>query len=230
VPRRPRFLLQIALIACLGGGVAGAQPAPSQVRPGELSVTGETSNETVVQQRSATWPLTVGMSALMGVEPHDRGNPAAFGAGLELLSKARLGGFVALLASSGTPIVPPTHNGVQQPALGDRISVPFGLAGRPLAPLATDQRRWLHRFLTGIDLQLGLTVEHLRTSDQSKTTAGLHLGVAVELPVYGGPVQGGVAVRLAMRALIAPEMYLDNRSVYSGVASTQLFGGITYYP
>jgi hypothetical protein len=171
-----------------------------------------------------------GIHVLMGAEPHDRGTPAAFGVGLELMWKARIGGFAALLASAGTPIVPPMRDGVQQPALGDRISVPFGVAGRPLAPFAGSQRRWVNRLLTGVDVQLGLTIEHLRTSDESATTAGLHLGVAVELPIYGGPVQGGVALRLAMRALFTPEIYLDNRSVFSGVASTQLFGGITYYP
>jgi hypothetical protein len=223
----------LALVGCAlvaADGRAWAQPGPSQASPGELSVLGQTSNEPVVQTRSATWPLVTGISVLMGVEPHDRGNPAAFGVGAELLWKARIGGFVALLASAGTPIVPPTVDGVQQPALGDRISVPFGLAGRPLAPFAGDPRRWGNRLLTGIDVQLGLTVEHVRTSDENATTAGLHVGLAVDVPLYGGPIQGGVALRVAMRGLFTPEIWLDNRSVFSGVASMQVFGGITYYP
>jgi hypothetical protein len=179
-----RFQLLIALVVCAAaGGSARAQPGPSQMSPGELSVVGETSDDAVVQQRSATWPLMTGIHVLMGVEPHDRGNPAAFGVGLELLWKARIGGFAALLASAGTPIVPPTMDGVQQPALGDRISVPFGVAGRPLAPFAGDQRRWVNRLLTGVGVQLGLTIEHVRTSDESATTAGLHIALGVDVPI-----------------------------------------------
>jgi hypothetical protein len=224
----PRFPTILALIAI--GGVARAQPGPSQMGPSELTNVGQTSNEEVVQQRSATWPLTVGMHVLMGVEPHDRGNPAAFGASVDLLYKARIGGFASLLASAGTPIVAPMVNGVQQPALGDRISVPFGVAGRPLTPFAGDPRRWHNRLLTGVEVQLGLTIEHLRTSDESATTAGLHLALGVDVPLYGGPVQGGVALHAALRGLFTPEIWLDNRSVFSGVASMQVFGGITYYP
>jgi hypothetical protein len=231
VPRSRFLQVLIALgVAAAGGGMARAQPGPSQMSPGQISVVAETSDEAVVQQRSATWPMMTGIHVLMGVEPHDRGNPAAFGVGLELLWKARIGGFVALLASAGTPIVPPTVDGVQQPALGDRISVPFGVAARPLAPFARDQRRWANRLLTGVGVQLGLTIEHLRTSDESATTAGLHVGLGVDVPLYGGPVQGGVALRVALRGMFAPEIWLDNRSVFSGVGSMQVFGGITYYP
>jgi hypothetical protein len=170
------------------------------------------------------------LHALIGVEPTDRGAPVAFGAGIELLWRARLGGFAELLSSSGTAIVPPTVNGARLPSLADRISVPFGLAARPLAARFIERKDFAARLLSGIGVQLGISVEHLRTNDDDKTTAGLHAAVLFDVPLYGGPKLGGVALRLGARLLVAPEVKLDGGAVYEPNASGQLFAGLSYYP
>jgi hypothetical protein len=232
--RRPQVLLSltIALTLTMSSPRAHAQPGPvQQLAP--------LDNEPgIVEQRSVTWPLTIDMHALMGFEPHDRGVPqnlVAFGAGVELLHRARIGGFASLLASEGTPVVAPTVNGVQQPSYADRISIPFGFAARPLTLLGVDRNSWTGRLLAGVDLQLGITIEHLRTSDDSVTTAGLHAAVAVEVPIWGGPKQGGVALRLAARFIVTPSASLDCSpsspcSVFEPIGSTQLFAGLSYFP
>jgi hypothetical protein len=176
-----------------------------------------------------TWPLSIAMHAVVGAEPHDRGTPVAFGAGVELLWRGRLGGFAELLSSSGSPIEVGRFNGVQQPSFGDRISVPFGLAARPFASLGRPGT-YVARLLAGIDVQLGLTVEYVRTSDDDAATAGLHTAIALDVPIYGGVVEGGLALHLGARFFFTPEIWLDNRSVFEPVASTQLFAGITYIP
>jgi hypothetical protein len=213
----------------VASGRAYAQPAPLETSPAEQPAIGAVP-EPYVETRSATWPLMLQLHALIGVEPHDRGTPVAFGAGAELMWHATVGGFAALLASEGAPIVPPTTNGVQQPAFADRISVPFGLATRPFGAFGVARESWFGRLLAGFDVQLGITVEYLRTSDDSATTAGLHAALALDVPVWGGPKQGGVAIRLAARFLFTPEIYLDNRSVFAPIASAQVFGGLAYYP
>jgi hypothetical protein len=211
-------------MALVASGSAWAQPGPAQVQAPQ-----EPTAE-VVEAHSAMWPLMLDLHALIGVEPHDRGSPVAFGAGVELLWRARVGGFAELLASEGTPIIAPTVDGKQLPSLADRISVPFGLAARPLAPFSLHLRPWWARLLSGVGVQLGLTVEHVRTNDDSQTTAGLHLALGVDVPLYGGPKQGGVALRLYGRLLFTPEIHLDNSAVFEPVATGQLFAGLAYYP
>lgn len=222
-PLRSALLIGIAFVA----RAAWAQPSPAQA----ISPIATSPALAIEEQRSATWPLMFDVHALIGVEPHDRGSPVAFGAGAELLWRARLGGFAELLASEGTPIVTPTVNGVQEPALGDRISVPFGLAARPFAPLVIDtSSSWGSRLLAGLGVQVGVSVEHLRTSDDSATTAGLHVGLALDVPIYGGPKQGGVALRLYGRLLVTDAITLDKNAVQEPIASAQLYGGLVYYP
>jgi hypothetical protein len=185
----------------------------------------------VVETRAAAWPLALGVHALIGFEPHGSGDPVAFGVGTELLWRARLGGFAMLLASEGTPILVP-----QPPSLGDRISVPFGLAARPLAPLGLLRRDYWGRLITGIGVQAGISVEHLRTSDDNAATAGLHLGLGIDVPLWGGPREGGIALRVYARMLVTPEVRLDYDSmrklflVDEPIVSGQFFAGITYYP
>jgi hypothetical protein len=213
---------------------ANAQPSPMQNMTEQPSLAPPTPS--VVESVSATWPLALGMHVLAGVEPHDRGNAFAAGAGAELLWKGRMGGFVALLASEGTPIIAPEVNGVQTPSFGDRVSIPFGFAIRPVSWWALKRYDYLGRFLEGIGAQVGLTIEHLRTSDDSATTAGLHLGLGVEVPLWGGAREGGVALRLYGRLLFTPAVNLDLDKtsnlykVYEPPASGQLFAGIEYYP
>jgi hypothetical protein len=204
---------------------ARAQPGPAQTSMPEPALT-----PSIATSRGVAWPLMFDVHALIGVEPHDRGSPIAFGAGTELLWRARIGGFVSLLASEGTPIIAPSVNGTQKPGFADRISVPFGVASRPFAPFTIDNEAWWARLVAGIGIQLGLTVEHLRTSDDNATVAGLHAALSVDVPLYGGPKQGGVALRLHARLMFTPEVNLDNRTVFEPIASGQLFAGLCYYP
>ena len=222
VLRAPLLLVPIGIL-CLAAGVARAQPAPT-APPLPLPA------EEVVETRSATWPLALDFHALLGVEPHDRGNPTAFGAGAELLWRGRVGGFADVFSSEGTALIAPTVNGVMQPGFADRISVPFGLVVRPLAHWVVDRSSWAARLGEGVGLQIGATIEHLRTSDDSTTTGGLHLGLAVDVPIYGGTKEGGVALRLYARAILTPSVQLDNKAVSEPSASAQLFAGLVYYP
>jgi hypothetical protein len=115
------------------------------------------------------------------------------------------------------------------PSLADRISVPIGIAARPFAALAGPG--WVGRFVGGIGLSLGATLEHLRTSDADTTTGGLHIGASVELPVYGGAKQGGITLRVAGRVLFTPSVTLEaNGSVAEPPVSGQLYAGICWYP
>jgi hypothetical protein len=220
-------------IALLASGVARAQQsAASAAEPPSLVP----PSEAVVETRSATWPLMLDVHALIGVEPHGRGSPVAFGAGAELEWRGRLGGFAELLSSEGTPIIAPTINGVRQQSFGDRISVPFGLAARPLAPWFIDRGDWWSRLASGIGAQVGITVEHVRTSDDSDTTAGLHLGLTADVPLWGSPRRGGVALRLYGRLMVTPSISLDFDNsthaftVFHPVATGQFYAGLAYYP
>jgi len=96
--------------------------ARAQATPAAAGAPDPTTAPVLVESRGVAWPLMLDVHALIGVEPHDRGNPIAFGAGTELLWRARIGGFAALLASEGTPIIAPSVNGTQKPGFGDRIS------------------------------------------------------------------------------------------------------------
>ena len=232
-----RALLPVIIIGvCLQNVASHAQPSPVQPAPVAETVPPPALSEAL----SATWPLAVGVSALIGVEPHDRGNPLTFGVAAELLWKARLGGFAALLASEGTPIiVQGTVNGVTQPSFADRISVPFGFAARPLATIGLRRRDYWGRLLTAIGLQVGLTIENFRLSDSDQTTAGLHLGAGFEVPLWGGTREGGIALRLYGRLIVTPSVTFVGQATpnspapitaFEPIASGQLFAGLTYYP
>lgn len=219
-----RRLALVATFSLASLSTARAQPGPvQQLPPGDVE-------PGIVEKQTATWPLVLDMHALIGFEPHDRGTPLAFGAGAELLWRGHLGGFASLLVSEGTPVVPPSDStGKALPGFGDRISVPFGFALRPFS-FSGAHESWAHRLLDGIDVQVGLTVEHMRTSDDSVTTAGLHLGLAVDVPIYGGPHSGGVALRLAGRFIAQPQASLDSGQVFEPATTLQLFAGLAYIP
>ncbi len=218
--RLPLLLIGSALLL---GGVARAQPEQSPELAAPLPE--------VVESRTVGWPLMLDMHALIGVEPQGtRGSPTAFGAGAELLWRARIGGFAELLSSEGTALIAPTVNGKMQPGFADRISIPFGLAARPLARWYVDRKDWLSRLATGFGVQAGLTVEYLRTSDDDKTTAGLHAAVSLDVPIYGGPKQSGVALRLYARLVVTPEVHLDSNTVFEPNAVGQFFVGLVYVP
>lgn len=177
-----------------------------------------------------TWPLATDLHVLIGVEPHDRGTPVAFGVGTEVLWRARIGGFVQLLSSEGSPIPAASVAGQLKPSLADRISIPFGIAGRPLATLVPETTGWFGRLLAGVGVQLGATIEHLRTSDDSATVIGLHTAITADVPVFGDAVRGGLAIRLQARLLFVEEVSLAQNAAREPSATAQLLGGICYYP
>jgi hypothetical protein len=179
----------------------------------------------VVREHTTTWPYTLHLNVVIGAELHDQGQPVAFGIGGEGLWHGWIGIFASLLASSGSRTVVPM--GV--PPLGDRISVPVGFAIRPAGAAAAKRNGWGWKLLGGIGLQAGATIEHLRTSGDSATTGGLHLALGIDVPVYGGPIEGGVALRAMGRLIVSPELLLPS-GVQAPIASGQLFVGITYTP
>jgi hypothetical protein len=181
----------------------------------------------LVEGRTATWPFTLDVHVLVGVEPHDRGAPVAFGIGAEALYHGWVGPFASLLSSEGSPITPPAGKA----SLADRISVPLGLALRPAGRAAARHDGWGWRLLGGLGFQVGLTVEHLRSNDTDKTTAGLHLGAELDVPLWGGPLSGGIALRLAGRLMVTPAISLEaNQAIREPITSGQLFAGLCYTP
>ena len=194
---------------------------------GSLTARSFADENAITVERTNTWPFTLDVHVLLGAEPHGQGTPIAFGIGGEGLWHGWLGVFVSLLASEGTPIVVSS----KKPSLADRISVPFGFAVRPFGPMAARRDGWGWRLLGGLGLQAGVTIEHLRSTDDDTTTAGLHLGAELDVPLYGGPTQGGVALRLAGRLIVAPAITLEtNKSIAEPITSGQLFAGICYTP
>src|SRR3954451_12162015 len=95
-------------MGCLGAAAAGGRAA---AHPGPVEPNLQPPAETVAETLTVTWPLMLDVHALLGIEPHStRGTPIAFGAGAELLWRARVGGFAELLASEGTALIAPTVN------------------------------------------------------------------------------------------------------------------------
>jgi hypothetical protein len=217
---RPGALVA-AFIAALGATPAAAEAPSAELRE--------------APPRALAWPVTIALSVMAGVEVQgERGAPPAFGASGELLWRGRVGGFVGLLSSSGTSLLPARKDGANLPSLADRLSVPLALAVRPLFPLAERLGGgYGARLLHGIDLQVGLTIENLRTSEESRTVAGLHAGLGIEVPLWGGPLTGGVALRAWGRLLVTPEVRLaeaQTQKVYEGVANGQLLAGLVWRP
>jgi hypothetical protein len=198
------------------------------------------ADPSTLQAHTKLWPVTLEVYAVAGVEPHgDRGNPVAFGAGSEVLWHGLVGGFASLLSSEGTPILAHTTgqivNGQPQtlPSLADRISVPFGVVARPFSTLLPRSHAFVRRVLAGIGLQAGLTVEHVRTSDDSSTLVGFHGAASVEVPIWGGPVESGVTVRVMGRLLATQSATLDSRLTqfaFEPTVSGQFYVGLAYYP
>lgn len=188
----------------------------------------QTAVDTELATRSRLWPITINLQTLVGVEPQlGRAAPIAFGASGEVLWHGVVGGFVGLLSSSGTPI-PASSDG--QPSLADRISVPIALAWHPLAAYTT-KARFIDRLAAGFGLQCGLSVEYLRTAADDAITVGFHLAGSLDIPLYGGPLEGGFALRLYGRFLAASDQLLDpNMSpvVFEPGLVGQFLAGLSY--
>jgi hypothetical protein len=206
-------------IFCLAAGVARAEPSVVAL-PDRLA---------------ATWPATITIQALIGTEPQgNRGNPVAFGVAGEIMWRARVGGMIALLSRSGLPVLPVRVGEVTLPSLADRISFPIAVVGRPFAAIGERHHaRWWGRLLHGIGVSAGLSVENLRTSDENQTVVGLHLGLSADVPIWGGPMQGGVALRLFGRLVVGPEVRLETdqtQQVWEPGTAGQFLVGLSYTP
>jgi len=202
-------------------------PPPSFPPPAGPPVMAVGPSSSLVVEHTGTWPYTIDLHVLVGAEPHSVGTPIAFGLGGEGLWHGWVGVFLSLLASEGTPIIVPSTKA----ALADRVSVPFGFAIRPAGAFAQRHDGWGWRLLGGLGLQTGITIEYIRSTDDGKTTAGLHAGISLDVPIYGGPVQGGIALRLAGRAIVTPAVTLEtNKSIKEPIASGQFFAGFCYTP
>jgi hypothetical protein len=63
------------------------------------------------------------------------------------------------------------------------------------------------------------------------TTGGFHGALALDVPLYGGPTEGGIAIRLAGRLLVTPEARLGTSNEFQEpIASGQVYAGIAYIP
>jgi hypothetical protein len=186
-------------------------------------------------RRAATWPVTLGLNAMIGAAFANPGagspdrTPVAFGVSAELLWRGRVGGFAGLLSTSGL-IVPPVGGDAAAP---DRISVPFGLAFRPLVVAMGERQSWASRLARGVVIQTGVSVENLRSSDQNHTVAAFHLAAGVDVPLWGSVTEGGVALRVYARGIFQPEVHLhagETRELFAPNATGQLLVGFCYTP
>ncbi len=176
------------------------------------------------------WQLE--MNIVLGVEHVDRSNAVAFGTSAELLWHCRVGIFAGVLSSKGNAVLAEVENGSVLPAPGDRVSVPFGIAFRPFGHLGmragSGAIGWAQRLAAGIGIEAGPTIEHIRTSGDSATVAGLHVALSADIPLWGGPVEGGVAIRLMGRLIAAPSVSLEANAVQMPAASGQLYAGLAW--
>ena len=201
-------------------------------------------------------PLLVDLSFGFGIEPHTRQTVTcsrqsaapgggmqdtpvpqcnmvlAFSVGGEALWRGLIGPALELVASEGTPVQPGADAASNPiPGYGDRISVVIAAAVRPLAFLSWHHVAWWRRLLAGIGFQAGVSVEYTRITLDSQTNAGLHLAVLLDLPLWRSNVEGGLSLRLSMRALISPEAVFSvgSTTIDEPGKAIQLFGGFAYY-
>lgn len=203
-------------------------------------------------------PFVVNAWLGAGIEPHDRapaecsrqlmqsgtttemGVPqcnlvVTFGVSGAVLWRGLVGLGLGLYAAEGSPIQVMGNDGQGRPlpSFGDRVSVTVAAVVRPLAPLAWRTPRYWTHLASGLGLELGGSVEHARTALESATQLGLHLGLLLDVPVYGTPMSGGLALRLSARALVSPEarfglQQAGNYQVVEPGSALQLFAGLAY--
>ncbi len=183
-----------------------------------------------LRSRLGAWQLH--LHIVLGVEPVDQSRAVAFGTSAELLWRCRVGVFAGLLSAKGNAVLAATEGGQVLAAPGDRISVPLGLALRPFGHLGMrpgdGASGWARRLAAGIGLELGASIEHIRTSGESKTVGALHAALALDVPLWGGPVEGGVSLRVVGRMMVAPSVSLEGGAVEMPTLGGQLYGGISW--
>jgi len=234
----------LALSLLVFGSAAAQQPPRANTGPEEQTPVTEValpapqSPAPTPAQRSRLGAWQLHMHVLLGVEPVDHVNAVAFGTSAELLWRCRVGLFAGLLSSKGNANIAANIDGVVQPAAADRISIPFGIAIRPFGHLGmiagTGARGWAQRLAAGIGLEVGPTIEHLRDSGSSKTVGGLHLALGLDVPLWGGPVEGGVMLRFVGRMTATPAVSLEiqsdthNALIHMPAVGGQFYGGIAW--
>jgi hypothetical protein len=227
-PRARSFVLLLALL--------GSATAYADVEPPTIAVekSADPLAPPLLRSRLGAWQLH--MAIVTGVEPVDGSNAVAFGASVELLYHCRLGVFAALTSSKGNAIIATTDskNNIL-PAPADRISVPLGLAVHPFGKLGlrpgSGALGWLHRLAAGVGLQLGVSVEHLRDSGSSRTNPGLHAALGLDVPLYGGPVEGGLMLHMQGRLIVAPAVTLEAGTatpIHMPAVGGQFFAGLMW--
>jgi hypothetical protein len=87
---------------------------------------------------------------------------------------------------------------------------------------------WLRRLAAGIGIELGMSIEHIRTSGQSETTGALHAALALDVPLWGGPVEGGVALRFVGRLMAGSAVTLESGAVAMPAVGGQFYGGVSW--
>ncbi len=213
----PRVAVAVLCAALVSGGTASADELAAEARP---------------ELRSRLGSLQLHVHVVLGVEPVDGSRAVAFGTSAELLWRCRVGVFAGLLSSKGNAVLAVTDTGRVLPAPGDRISVPLGLAFRPFGHLGMRPgdggRGWARRLAAGLGLELGISAEHIRTSGQSETVPALHAAIAADIPLWGGPVEGGVALRVVGRLIAGPSVTLESGAVEMPSVSGQLYGGLAW--
>lgn len=184
--------------------------------------------------------LTVELSASAGFQTDSRGCNTAgtnrsvpgtgtcilWGGGVDvsLLWRGHLGAAVGLWSVAGQAAVIP--EGSSGAAFPDRVSVPLLLDFRPFSfVLPASQTGYLSRFLYGLRLGIGPSLEIVRTSSDSSVAAGERTGspaasliganlfVGGEVPLTSGP--SGLALRFSTRFLYAPIVVLNEGLVQS---------------
>ena len=187
-------------------------------------------------------PFLLAGSVGFGLEPQGRvpascGNPQchlfAFAIGVEVLWRGLVGPALSIYTTEGQPLVVEKERGA---SFGDRLSVPLGVAVRPLAFLAWRRGDgYLWRLLAGLGLQVGAALEQGRTALESKLSVGFHGAASLDVPIWGGGSTGGVTLRLQgrLRAGADARLLFDERSqtyqVIGPGTAAQLLVGLAFY-